>query len=166
MKYIENIGPRIDIKLYNIEFDYKQIAKEILSQKHSKVNNNPMSTGYEDYTLKYLPNSESSKFVNYISNYALDKNFSLSGIWSHIHYPLESTNTHNHGIGGLSFVYYVQVPKNSGLFVVDLQQGYRHSIIPKEGTLLLFQSWVPHLVTKNLSNDIRISISGNFKEIE
>jgi len=154
MQFIENIGPKIDIELYSLEFNTKQIANEILSQPLTKFSE-------EDTNFNPLPNSESLRFIKHISNFAFNKNFYLHSIWSHIHQPLESTNTHDHGRDGFSFVYYIQVPKNSGVFRVHLQQVYQYSIIPKEGTLILFPSWLPHLVTKNLSNNIRISISGN-----
>jgi hypothetical protein len=167
MEYIKNIGPKIDIELYSLEFDTKQIAKEILSQPLNKWSEDPCNTSFEDYIFNPLPNSESLKLVEHLKNFAFSKNHIIEDIWSHVHQPLESTNTHDHGRLGFSFVYYVQVPKNSGKFAVDFRLGGRY-ILPifKEGDLLLFPSWVPHLVTKNLSNDIRISISGNFKEIK
>ena len=34
---------------------------------------------------------------------------------------------------------------------------------PSVGTLILFPNWMPHFTKKNISNDIRISISGNAK---
>ena len=37
---------------------------------------------------------------------------------------------------------------------------------PSVGTLILFPNWVPHFTKKNISNDIRISISGNAKPDE
>ena len=36
------------------------------------------------------------------------------------------------------------------------------SIPPEDGILMLFPSWIKHKVNKNLSKDLRISISGNY----
>ena len=36
---------------------------------------------------------------------------------------------------------------------------------PKEGTLIVFPSWMPHFTKKNESGEVRISISGNARPI-
>ena len=58
MEYIKNIGPKIDIELYSLEFDTKQIAKEILSQPLTKLVEYPYHTSFEDDIFNPLPNSE------------------------------------------------------------------------------------------------------------
>lgn len=166
MKYIGNIGPKFDINLFHLDFDNAKISKEILSETSPRLNNNPLNSNYEDTHLSPLPGSETEKVIHSIQSQFRDS-YILENYWSHIHKPLESTNTHSHLGSDLSFAYYVKVPKNSGMFVIDfgpLINGPRIPIPPIEGSLIIFPSWMPHLVTKNLSNDTRISISGNLKQ--
>ena len=162
MNYIGEINIDFPISLFHLDLNTVLISKEILSQKPIRLSDNPSHTFYEDYKFNPLPNSESENFVKLINKYYGDR-YNLVNIWSHIHKPLESTNTHTHIPSNLSFVYYIKVPKNSGKFVIDFTfiNGPRIPISPVEGNLILFPSWLPHMVTKNLSKDIRISISGN-----
>ena len=167
MKFLGNIFPQsiINVDLFHLDFDTNKISEEILSSSVSRINQNPMNTSFEDTTLELTPGSETEKLINSIKSH-FSSNYNLQAYWSHVHEPLESTNTHDHfsGAPGFSFSYYVKVPKDSGTFVVDLGgiRGPRISLNPIEGGLFLFPSWVPHLVTKNLSQEVRISISGNF----
>ena len=168
MHYVGNIGPKIDIQLYNLKLNNRKLSEEILSL-NKRLNTNPVSTSFEDTEFKVLPNSESETFQDILIQILQEKNLKLIDIWSHIHKPLESTNTHFHKSYSpfdFSFVYYVKVPINSGVFVIDftLISGFRKPILPIEGNLLIFPSWLPHMVTKNLSNDTRISISGNISK--
>ena len=168
---IEHIGD-IDtnrffsLSLFNISLNFNKLSEEIL-QNNTKVSSNPLESRHEDSFFPNIPNSESLKFLTIINNFCEKDNFKLSDIWSHIHYPLESTNTHNHYSDNnkKSFVFWTKVPLNSGKFVIDLGLGLingpRIPISPVEGNLLLFPSWLPHLVTKNYSKEPRISISGN-----
>ena len=65
---------------------------------------------------------------------------------------------------GVSFVYYVTYPKGSGNLIFDfdvLSKRVCKSIEPKVGQLILFPTYIPHYTTRNVSDEIRISISGN-----
>jgi len=76
----------------------------------------------------------------------------------HTHEELDS-KTHR----TLSWVYWLKIPENSGDFVF-----YREypklirKIQPKEDYLMFFAGENTHYTLKNLSNETRISISGNF----
>ena len=66
---------------------------------------------------------------------------------------------------GVSFVYYVTYPKCSGNLIFDfdvLSKRVCKSIEPKVGQLILFPTYIPHYTTRNVSDEIRISISGNY----
>jgi len=123
-------------------------------------------------------NKEFDKIINEISsqfknNYNQD--LILTDFWSQVHSKNESTNLHDHvdcfdlkNSPAYSGVYYVKVPKNSGKIVFQYNinkynQYNRWWYEPKESHFLLFPSTLDHFVTKNLSNEYRISISFNFK---
>jgi len=169
MQYVGNIGPKIDIQLYNLKLNNRKLSEEILTSQSPRLSTDPVSSNFEDSKFNILPNSESETFQYTITQILQEENLKLNEVWSHIHKPLESTNTHFHSSYSpfdFSFVYYVKVPTNSGVFVIDftLISGFRKPIFPIEGNLLIFPSWLPHMVTKNLSNDTRISISGNISK--
>ena len=130
---------------------------------------------YED--TKFPMNKEFEKVLNHIHGqfkYLHKKNLKLSSFWSHIHEKNMSTITHNHieredyhGDTHLSGVYYVQVPEKSGHFVLHYPFNEyvtrQFDVMPKAGEFFLFSSVMNHHVTRNLSNELRISVSFNFK---
>ena len=67
----------------------------------------------------------------------------------------------------ISGVYYVQVPENSGKLVfeynINQYQTKRFWVEPIVGNFFLFPSTLNHFVTKNMGDDLRISISFNLK---
>ena len=81
-----------------------------------------------------------------------------------------STNTHNHKGSYVSAVVYAQTPVNCGqiVFLPKLNpyedSTYKTSYVAEKGTYLMFPSYLDHFVTRNNSNDIRISMSLNFNK--
>ncbi len=103
----------------------------------------------------------------------------LTSYWVHATEPGGITQTHSHKPSLLSGVYYVDKPENSGdLVFVDenpyhaygapVKEGMPHPLgdetvaFPaKEGTMLIFPSWLSHRVAKNRSGKRRLSLSFN-----
>lgn len=94
-------------------------------------------------------------------------------VWAVVHEHNESTNWHDHAThtnyesgAKVSAVYYVDVPENSGDIVFKCDENPFVSRMYTEkaetGKFILFDSTLPHCVTKNLSNQRRIIISMNF----
>jgi len=129
---------------------------------------------YED--TRFPMNPELKKILDHIAaqfNYLHNKKLKLLSFWAHVHEKNMSTVIHNHtlkedyeGNTSLSGVYYVQVPKKSGHLVLLYPHNscvtYKFPIMPKTGEFFLFPSTMDHYVTRNLSNDLRISVSFNF----
>jgi|TARA_A100001391_G_scaffold129318_1_gene88499 hypothetical protein len=133
-------------------------------------------TRYEDTSFPMNPEFE--KILYYIKGqfrYLHNKNLKLINFWSHIHEKNMSTMTHSHtltedpeGTKTLSGVYYVQVPEKSGHFVLHYPLNThsvtkKFALMPRVGEFFLFSSPMEHHVTRNLSNELRISVSFNFK---
>jgi hypothetical protein len=173
---IKKIG---EVSLFNItcekyfleDIDNKILSEEVLEfeNKEDKLEpNNIFSPGYEINKFNIKQNSQGEKLIKTINTIYQKENLHCVGYWSQIHQPLESSNTHTHTslptdrfLNIKSFVYYAKVPEKSGsiCFVID---GIGYSPIDVfENLLLVFPSNIPHKVTKNMSNDIRISVSGN-----
>ena len=102
---------------------------------------------------------------------ATEQDIECIGYWGHIHEHNMSTNTHNHGDAYVSAVLYLSVPKGSGsvVFVPRLNQYdnsmYKSSISPEKGSYYMFPGYLDHYVTRNESQEKRVSISFNFKKI-
>lgn len=148
--------------------DNTKLAEEVLAYQKRR-SEDPTNTQFEDTILLTPYGSEAKKLISYMSKFGEDSyHLSMNGFWSQIHHPLESTDTHYHGGNATkSWVYYVKVPNNSGdlLFLLDDKddRSPKPSFKPVEGEFIIFDSYLRHKVTKNMSNDIRISIAGDFK---
>lgn len=109
----------------------------------------------------------------------LDKyDLQIQQYWANVNAPLEYNMRHNHAPNHLSGVYYVRVPPVSGnirffderrtKIVTEPKSTIESSLSrdsytfhPVEGMLLLFPSWLDHIVGQNKSEKTRISISFN-----
>lgn len=97
-----------------------------------------------------------------------------SAFWSVVHAKGEMTNLHSHEsadnyVAGahVSAAFYVKVPPNSGDFVFQYKPNpyiIRQEVVKAEpNKFVMFDSTMPHFVTKNHSDDLRIVISMNFR---
>ena len=97
-----------------------------------------------------------------------------SSFWAVVHQKNESTNLHTHESmecyedgAQISCAFWVQVPPKSGDLVFQYKSNpYRiHQEVVKAeaGKFAMFDSTLPHYVTKNQSDGLRVVISMNFK---
>lgn len=147
--------------------DLVKLQEEILLTQE-RVSQDPTTPLFEDTIFKPAPFSESAKLLNQFEQVLSEGNLKIIEIWSQIHYPRESTNLHNHAGFGFThaFVYYVSAPEGAGLLVFEFENGAKYTIKPKINDMYVFPAWVKHKVCKNMSNAIRISISGNLSPIQ
>lgn len=137
-----------------------------------------VSTTFEN--LEKEINKHVRKFVKYLEMDIDPKELKMTSCWINI-MPTDVIHTmHIHPLSVISGTYYVQTPKNcSSLKFEDprldafmaspprkhnaKEANLRHySLAPKEGHVVLFESWLRHEVPKNDSNKERISISFNY----
>lgn len=158
----------IKTNLYSIDAKYIQLSdidnnklfEESSQTWHKRLHYDNTQSMYEDTEFNY-EGVESKKLIDKIQNAT---GMSVYNIWTHKHEHNESTQIHNHWAKehDFSFVYYVRVPDNAGKIVFQLNKHCNQSWFePKESMLYVFPNWLDHYVTKNLSNEIRLSISGN-----
>jgi len=141
--------------------DNTALAQEVLINQDIRRKDDPNSIMNEDSLLVLSPESQALKLVTVVNNLVASKKLITTEQWGLIHRPLESTNTHRHGDRPLSWVYYVKIPKKAGDLVFSFFDKFTSSLAPEEGTLLMFPGWMQHSVSKNKSDEIRISIAGN-----
>jgi uncharacterized protein (TIGR02466 family) len=102
----------------------------------------------------------------------------ITNCWANINRSGQSHTVHTHPNNFLSGVYYLRAPQGAGdiVFQDPRQQATvmvpkvsqytefnatTHSIAPKEGALLMFNSWFQHSVEENRSEEERMSIAFN-----
>ena len=103
--------------------------------------------------------------------------------WINVFKPGAQEAQHSHDGSLLSCSYYVEAPKNCGCIVLPDPIGARRSyreftktagsdvltrreiaVEPQPGRLVMFESWLPHYVQCNKSDEVRISIAMNLRE--
>ena len=89
--------------------------------------------------------------------------------WLHVTKPTKGTGVHPHDGTAMSIVYWLQIPENSGnLIMIDPRRGTDITnakvgcdkwvkITPKVGKIIIFPSYVLHLIEQNNSNEDRMS---------
>jgi uncharacterized protein (TIGR02466 family) len=104
--------------------------------------------------------------------------------WINIFKPGAQEAQHSHDGSLLSCSYYVDAPKDCGCIVMPDPIGARRSyreftktigsdpltrrdiaVEPQPGRLVMFESWLPHYVQCNKSDQVRISIAMNLREV-
>jgi len=154
--------------------DNEKLANFCISEG-VRMNINPLESRYEDF---YIPSNEewNKVFDNIQFQYmnVFKTRLKLMNHWSQVHKKYESTNKHNHVNDGcisngpdVSGVYYVRIPRDAGRLVfeynINQYQKSTYWVEPVVGNFLIFPSTLCHSVTKNLGDDLRISISFNAK---
>ena len=158
------------IQIYKLEVlrgytkaNLDRLLQVIVQNDYKKLHSDPTSSINED---SYCPDSTIvDTIIDDMQKVYSKGRLSLIRKWGHIHEKNMSTSRHHHGDSDVAAVTYLSVPKGSGViqFYPNPLDDYRYSIIPKKGMFLLFPGWIPHSVSRNLSNETRVSISFNFK---
>jgi hypothetical protein len=157
----------VSVGVYEFDIDVRKIKNELQLHGEEKFDHDPLNSYFEDYKIVRSKLDYTNILLDQIDEAARQWGLRLSNVWMHIQYPDQSTNTHHHQPADTSFVYYVSVPSDSGTFAWDLT-GINGPVVPvevKENTAMFFPGWVPHKVTRNLSKEKRISISGNLDKL-
>ena len=154
--------------------DNEQINEDVLKRKTLKLDDTEGNTFAED---SFYPETEACshllKEVDKVIQNEVNQYFKTYNQWAHILEPNESTMIHTHDNPGmpshLSWVYYSKTDPKCGNIVWQTTihtKMVTWEVEPKVGTLIIFPNWMPHFTKKNISNQIRISISGNAKPKE
>ena len=100
----------------------------------------------------------------------------ISNMWLNVNKKGNSNCRHTHGRSTWSGTFYISTPKDCGNFVAERADNadlvwnmdnksefttVSNQIEPKEGLLIFFPSWMPHLVLPSNSDKPRISLSFN-----
>lgn len=148
--------------------DNAAIAEQVIQRKGLRFEEASGHTRYEDSYLPDTPECLALRAQVREVMRAVCPDLEEKDHWAHILGPRESTMFHTHEAPGritLSWVYYAQVPPDSGnlCFIVDALQRRRIAAVePEVGKLVVFAGFLPHYTQRNNSDDLRVSISGNY----
>ena len=155
------------------DIDNEQLA-EIIVDHGRRENEDVADTTHEDFD--FPDNEQFRKLIAYIKkefNYINpERRLVLKNYWANVQEKRESSTLHDHYDPceklSLSGVYYVQLLEGAGNLVFNIPENQynkiRFQITPMVGQYFLFPSWLEHFVTRNYSDDYRISISFNWSE--
>jgi len=163
---------RIDLLKGKSDADLDSLSKILRDNYKSRLLDDVTTSSYED---SYCPPNEIvDGVIREMKNdfYAATKEeIEVENFWGHIHEKNMSTNCHNHTTSYVSAVLYVEVPEGSGKLVFRPRinqydnSAYISKFNPEKGVFYMFPSHVDHYVSRNLSDEMRISISFNFKKL-
>ena len=155
------------------DIDNEQLA-EIIVDHGRRESKDVAATTHEDFD--FPDNEQFRKLIAYIKkelNYINpERRLVLKNYWANVQEKRESSTLHDHYDPceklSLSGVYYVQLLEGAGNLVFNVPENQytkiRFQITPMVGQYFLFPSWLEHFVTRNYSEDFRISISFNWAE--
>lgn len=155
------------------DLDNEEITRAVVAKEEDRRSEEVGDTKSEDSILP-TDNSEVSTLLSRIDGFVRTLNphfeaYEDAERWGHILNPGQNTDWHTHIRGdwpdGLSWVYYSNYPENSGelVFVMDaVARRHMHEINPDVGNLVIFPSYAPHYTRRNMSDQKRVSISGNY----
>ena len=164
--------------------DNKRLAELSLEEADAlekRKSEDPSATGYEDSPLD--PAAPEVKQLRHtikkIMSEHIDSRLSEGEIWAHVLRRGETTQIHSHrskkdwDLLNVSWVYYPQIPEGENLggrIVFQTQLGAHQTLnrdfAPRTGMFIIFPSWLPHFTTRCSSEELRISISGNYRVSE
>lgn len=141
---------------------------EALSDNDFKEKTHLFNGRYENLYLDVNKIPELSIIVNAANENAanllnIKKEKLASGFWLNSMGPGDVTTAHTHDDDDelLSCVYYIKVPENSGDLIIT-ENNNKNTVTPEEGMFVFFSPDTLHEVTKNESNESRLSIAFNF----
>ena len=163
---------RIDLLKGKSEADLDSLSKILRDNYKNRLLDDVTTSSYEDSYCP--PNDIVDGIIREMKNdfYAATKEeIEVENFWGHIHEKNMSPNCHNHTTSDVSAVLYVEVPEGSGKLVFRPRinqydnSAYISKFNPERGVFYMFPSHVDHYVSRNLSDDMRISISFNFRKL-
>lgn len=134
---------------------------KIITEKSLNKDAGAWMTSWKYFTDEFL----------FVGNYAINlikklninppqgksNDFKIVDLWGQLYNVGDYQIPHQHHPNDFSFVYYVNTPEGSSpLYFDDTKQ----TITPKEGMMVLFESWIRHSVPENQCEG-RTIIAGN-----
>jgi len=161
--------------VYSADLSDAAVINHQLLQEYLAVNNHPDTHKTHHFMGRfentYLPVEQLPSLPSIIASIVncavkitgVDEDRLQYGFWFNEMHPGHKTSLHTHEENDelLSAVYYITAPKESGdLVVKSLNGDVHHKAVA--GRAYFFKPDLPHSVTENLSQTMRLSVAFNF----
>lgn len=158
---------KIDVIKGRSNVDLTGLAELLIEHSENRLDPEPSHTHYED---SFCPDSpiidQIIEDLKSAFRAASGLDIELHSKWAHIHEKNMSTNIHDHYPCDISSAFYVSVPEGSGQICFHSSHNKYHPtrtvFQPEEGMFLIFPGVLEHSVTRNQSEEKRISLAFNF----
>lgn len=176
---IENF---IDIKKELIEliYSYKEKHPESSTRSNKGGWQSDREGFFDPMFSKHLELMK-KEITQLIKEYKFVTDLDLPSMWININSKYSYNNRHTHPGASVSGVLWIKVPENSGDFVFEMPDLFNYTLLsktsnqhliennllpawaikPKEGSMVIFPSYLPHYVDQNQNDEDRISVSFN-----
>ena len=181
------------IELENFPLVKKRVVSYIYKEKEKfpesvvKSNIGGWQSKYNYITSDNILTQIISGGLSYLRSFYKFPNMSIKSIWININKKNNFNRLHNHPECDLSGVLWINIPKGSGnlefesphsftaysvvnsyseKFKLDSYNYPGYKMYPKEGSMLVFPSYLEHMVKPNESDEDRISVSFNLDIIK
>ena len=170
---------RDDMSKWMIDYSYKN---KTYARSNFGGYQSPDNFYLEESFAPYL-NRLTDHIMCTLEHYLDDPNVSppiedlkLSNMWFNFNYENSYNVTHVHPGSVLAVVLFLHVPEDSGELIFEADNQWAHAlvnsdsskgILPEEGGLILFPSYLPHRVTanENKNNEMRVSMAFNLADL-
>jgi hypothetical protein len=151
----------------------KKLTLECLNASKNRVSTDPLEARFEDSILpmsselQHLIKTLTESYEEHVKGYSLN----LVSHWALVQEKNMSCNLHGHGNDGcdLAAVYYPCENASACKLVFHWETDYintnQHWFEPTQGVYYIFPAYLKHWVTRNLTEEPRVSISFNFKSV-
>ena len=158
----------LDIIEGQVDADFDKLETLLLDNYSNKWSDDPTNTRYEDSSCPPSPILDDIFDQIYKDVYKVTKEeVIVSDYWGHIHEKNMSTSAHCHGDSMASGVVYIAAPEGAGsiVFRSNLDPAHKNkfikSFLPVRGHYYIFPGFLEHYVTRNNSEEMRVSLSFN-----
>lgn len=163
INYLITKHPNCESLNRKLEYDIKSTGDITSRQTYAKA----YMTDWKETRFKSFE-TLSHFVVNSYNSYMIHDNvfYSVKDIrdmWGLIYNKGDYAEEHQHEIANLySFIYYVKASKKSAPLIFTDAFPFHKKIQPENGMLIIFPSYMRHKVPKQIHEDERIVIAGNF----
>jgi len=150
---------KIEALVYKFNYDDNKAIANIDLNNLEKLDNDGR------YRINAAGNTELADILIAIRSIGESRGLKLHHSFLHKNAPNESTINISRGECQYNYIYFLKANHNSGDVVLDFSalNGPSEKVIDaSNGILLLLPGWVPYSITKNLSGEDMIAISGRF----
>ena len=109
-------------------------------------------------SLKSLPETQGELEQHHLLRWGPPGNFKFKNFWGNVYRYGDYTCSHGHIPEDLTMVYFLTAEEGDAPLLLD---DSKTPIYPQEGLFALFPSYVFHSVPKHMSNNVRITLSGD-----